>query len=39
MANIDLSDFILKQVTSAAGKVDIPSNLKEKVLGGLLKKK
>ena len=35
MANIDLSDFILKQVTSAAGKVDIPSNLKEKVLGGM----
>ncbi|MBO4467494.1 MAG: hypothetical protein J5745_05265 [Bacteroidales bacterium] len=35
MANINLSDFILKQVTSAAGKVDIPSNLKEKVLGGM----
>ena len=33
MANI--SDFILKQVTSAAGKVDIPSNVKDKVLGGL----
>lgn len=35
MANINISDFILKQVTSAAGKVDIPSNLKEKVLGGM----
>ena len=35
MANINLSDFILKQVTSAAGKVDIPSNLKEQVLGGM----
>ena len=35
MANINLGDFILKQVTSAAGKVDIPSNLKEKVLGGM----
>lgn len=33
MANI--SDFILKQVSSAAGKVDIPSNLKDQVLGGL----
>ena len=35
MANINLSDFILQQVTSAAGKVDIPSNLKEQVLGGM----
>lgn len=35
MANINLSDFILKQVTSAAGKVDIPSNLKDQVLGGM----
>ena len=35
MANINLSDFILKQVTASAGKVDIPSNLKEKVLGGM----
>ncbi|MBR6306684.1 MAG: hypothetical protein IKR38_07945 [Bacteroidales bacterium] len=35
MANINLSDLILKQVTSAAGKVDIPSNLKDQVLGGL----
>lgn len=33
MANI--SDFILKQVTSAAGKVEIPSNLKDQVLSGL----
>ena len=31
----NISDFILKQVTSAAGKVDIPSNLKDQVLGGL----
>ena len=30
-----IQDFILKQVTAQAGKVDIPSNLKEKVLGGL----
>jgi len=35
MANINLSDFILKQVTSSASKVDIPSNLKDQVLGGL----
>ena len=35
MANINLSDFILKQVSSAASKVDIPSNLKDQVLGGL----
>ena len=35
MANINLSDFILKQVTSAAGKVNIPSNLKDQVLGGM----
>jgi len=33
MANI--SDFILKQVSSAAGNVEIPSNLKDQVLGGL----
>ncbi len=33
MANI--SDFILKQVSSATGGVDIPGNLKEQVLGGL----
>ena len=33
MANI--SDFILKQVNASAGKVEIPSNLKEKVLGGM----
>ena len=30
-----ISDLILKQVTSAAGKVEIPSNLKDQVLGGL----
>ena len=30
-----IQDFILKQVTAQAGKVDIPSNLKGKVLGGL----
>lgn len=30
-----LSDLILKQVTASAGKVDIPSNLKNQVLGGL----
>jgi hypothetical protein len=30
-----IQDFILKQVTAQAGKVDIPSNLKDKVLGGL----
>ena len=35
MANSNISDFILKQVTSAAGKVSIPSNLKQQVLGGL----
>ena len=35
MANINLSDFILKQVTSTVSKVDIPSNLKDQVLGGL----
>lgn len=35
MANINLSDFILKQVTSSASKVDIPSNLKDQILGGL----
>ena len=33
MANI--TDFILKQVTSAPGGVNIPSNVKEQVLGGL----
>ncbi len=33
MANI--SDFILKQVTSATGNVNIPANVKEQVLGGL----
>ena len=33
MANI--TDFILKQVTSATGGVNIPSNVKEQVLGGL----
>jgi hypothetical protein len=30
-----IQDFILKQVTAQAGKVVIPSNLKDKVLGGL----
>lgn len=30
-----IQDFILKQVTAQAGKVDIPSDLKDKVLGGL----
>lgn len=30
-----ISDFITKQVASAAGGVNIPSNLKEKVLGGM----
>ena len=35
MANVNISDFILKQVTSAAGNVEIPSNLKEQVLGGM----
>lgn len=30
-----IQDFILKQVTAQAGKIDIPSNLKDKVLGGL----
>ena len=33
MANI--SDFILKQVNASASNVEIPSNLKEKVLGGM----
>ena len=33
MANI--SDYILKQVNAAAGKVEIPSNLKDQVLGGM----
>ena len=33
MANI--TDFILKQVTSATGGVEIPNNVKEQVLGGL----
>ena len=33
MANI--SDFIQKAVVAAAGKVDIPSNIKDQVLGGL----
>lgn len=33
MANI--SDFIQKAVGAAAGKVDIPSNVKDQVLGGL----
>lgn len=36
MANI--SDFILNQVAAQAGKVNVPSNLKQKVLGGLFKK-
>lgn len=35
MANINLPDFILKQVTSSVSKVDIPSNLKDQILGGL----
>lgn len=30
-----ISDFINRQVASAAGKVNIPENLKEKVLGGM----
>ena len=30
-----ISDLILKQVTSSASKVDIPSDIKNKVLGGL----
>lgn len=30
-----ISDFINKQVGAAAGKVNIPENLKEKVLGGM----
>lgn len=30
-----ISDFISKQVASAAGKVNIPDNLKEKVMGGM----
>jgi len=30
-----INDLILKQVQSAASGVDIPSNIKEKVLGGL----
>lgn len=33
MANI--SDIILQQVKGAAGKVEIPSNIKDQVLGGL----
>ena len=33
MANI--SDFIQKAVTASAGKVEIPSDIKDKVLGGL----
>jgi len=33
MANI--SDFILKQVSAAAGKVEIPTNVKDSVLSGL----
>lgn len=33
MANI--SDYILKQVTASAGKVQIPANLKDQVLNGL----
>jgi hypothetical protein len=33
MANIN--DFIQKAVVAAAGKVDIPSNIKDQVLGGL----
>jgi len=33
MANI--SDLILQQVTSAAGNLQIPSNVKDQVLGGL----
>ena len=35
MTMASIQDFILKQVTAQAGKVDIPSNLKDKVLGGL----
>ena len=30
-----ISDLILKQVTSSAGKIDIPEGIKDKVLGGL----
>lgn len=30
-----ITDFITQQVQSAAGGIDIPSNLKDKVLGGL----
>lgn len=30
-----ISDFITKQVSSAAGGINIPDNLKEKVLGGM----
>ena len=30
-----ISDLILKQVTSSAGKIDIPAGIKDKVLGGL----
>lgn len=30
-----ITDFIAQQVKSAAGNVDIPSNLKDQVLGGL----
>ena len=33
MANIN--DFIQKAVSAAAGKVDIPANIKDQVLGGL----
>lgn len=33
MANI--SEYIQKAVTAAAGKVEIPSNIKDQVLGGL----
>lgn len=33
MANI--SDFIQKAVNAAAGKIDIPANVKDQVLGGL----
>ena len=33
MANI--SEYIMKAVTAAAGKVEIPSNIKDQVLGGM----
>lgn len=34
-----ISDLIMQQVKSAAGGIEIPSNVKSQVLGGLLKKK